>query len=159
MTSNTGTKSLLSDKEIGFSKKNTPLSEKELLKKYEEYKGKILSDLKEEFRPEFLNRIDKILIFKPLDQKSILKIVDLQIEELKERLAEKRIKLNLTLKARQELALRGFNMERGARPLRGVIQELIEDPLALAIIKEEIKEGDTVEVIKTKTGLELKKVK
>lgn len=157
MTSNTGTKSLLSDKEIGFGKKNTTPSEKELLKKYEEYKGKILSDLKEEFRPEFLNRIDKILIFKPLDQKSILKIVDLQIEELKERLSEKRIKLSLTDQARQELALRGFNMERGARPLRGVIQELIEDPLALAIIKEEIKEGSALKIIKTKTSLELKK--
>jgi ATP-dependent Clp protease ATP-binding subunit ClpC len=157
MTSNTGTKSLLSNKEIGFGEKNVKLSERELIRKYEEYKGKILSDLKEEFRPEFLNRVDKILIFKPLDQKSILKIVDLQIEELKERLTEKRIKLNLTEKARQELASRGFNMERGARPLRSVVQELIEDPLALAIIREEIKEGNHLEILKTKEGLELKK--
>lgn len=159
MTSNTGTKSLLSDKEIGFGKKEAQLSEKELLQKYEEYKEKILSDLKQEFRPEFLNRIDKILIFKPLDQKSILKIVDLQIEELKKRLAEKRIKLSINGKAKQELARQGFNMERGARPLRGVIQELIEDPLAIAIIKEEIKEGDTIEIVKTRIGLELKKIK
>ena len=158
MTSNTGTRSLATQEKIGFGSNKTDLASKtEILKKHKEFKEKILADLKEEFRPEFLNRIDKILVFKPLDQQSILKIVDLQLEELKTRLKNKQIKLQVTQKAKEELAKKGFNIERGARPLRNVIQEFIEDPLALSLINGEFKEGDTLKVIKGKEKFEIQK--
>lgn len=152
MTSNTGSKSILTA-EVGFQ--NTG-KQKELLKGYEE---KIKKDLKETFRPEFLNRVDRVIIFNPLNQNSIQKIVELELSELKKRLyADKKLILEVSPEVKKEIGTKGFDPERGARPLRKAIQELIEDPLAEKLIGEEIKEGDKIEIKKTETGIEVIKV-
>lgn len=144
MTSNTGTEALSASGRIGFGSEELNL-EKEAeqdSERYEEFKKNISEELKRNFRPEFLNRVDKIIIFKPLSRQAILKIVDLQIAELRDRIKEKGIDLSLTKDARSELARRGFDIEKGARPLRRVIQEEIEDQLAESLISKNFKKGD-----------------
>ena len=161
MTSNTGTDALSKGGEVGFSEgKQDFKQEKERdKKKYLEFKDNVLADLNKNYRPEFLNRIDKIIVFKPLSRKAIEKIVDLQLAELQERLHEKEIVLQVDIKAKKELAKQGFDVEKGARPLRRLIQESIEDPLAEALIKEKHKPGDKIAVgfVKKKFTLKHKK--
>jgi len=100
--------------------------------------------LRQTFRPEFLNRIDDIIIFQPLNQMQIAQIVGLQIERLTKRLAQKGIRIELTEAARVLIAERGFDPDFGARPLKRVIQELILDELSLQIIEGKIAEGDHI---------------
>jgi len=109
-------------------------------------KEKIYDALREKFKPEFLNRVDEIIIFKSLSKKDVEKIVSLQLEKVKERLKEKKIKVNFTPAAKKLIAERGYNPTYGARPLKRVIQKEILDPLALKIIKGEIKKGETVKI-------------
>jgi ATP-dependent Clp protease ATP-binding subunit ClpB len=100
--------------------------------------------LQTHLRPEFLNRIDEIIVFKPLSKDVIEKIVDLQIERLQQRLADKKLKLELTEKARSRLAEEGYDPTFGARPLRRTIEKRIANPLAKKIIAGDVKEGDRV---------------
>ncbi len=115
-------------------------------KDYQEIKRRVLEALRAEFRPEFLNRIDEVIIFHPLSLEHIKKIVQIQVEELKERLGEKKIDLKLTEEAKELLAQQGFDPVYGARPLKRTIQRSIQDPLALRILKGEFSEGDTIKV-------------
>lgn len=113
--------------------------------------------LRQTFRPEFLNRIDDTIIFQPLSQSQIAKIVGLQVDRLTKRLAGKGIDIELTEEARDLLAARGFDPDFGARPLKRIIQELILDELSLQIIERKVKEGDHI-VIDAKNGtIEMKK--
>lgn len=105
---------------------------------------KIMDVLKSKFRPEFLNRIDEIIIFNRLKKEDILKIVDIQISYLQKRLDEKKIKIELTEKAKLYLSEKGYDENFGARPLKRLIQREIENPLALKIISGEIKENDSI---------------
>lgn len=105
---------------------------------------KIMDVLKSKFRPEFLNRIDEIIIFNRLKKEDILKIVDIQISYLQKRLYEKKIKIELTEKAKLYLSEKGYDENFGARPLKRLIQREIENPLALKIISGEIKENDSI---------------
>ncbi len=98
------------------------------------------------FRPEFLNRIDEIVVFRPLTKEDMRKIVDIQIERVNERLAEKRIRLEVTDRAKDYLAEVGYDPDFGARPLKRAIQRELLDPLSLKVLAGEIKEGDTVQV-------------
>ncbi|HOM26265.1 MAG TPA: ATP-dependent chaperone ClpB [bacterium] len=107
-------------------------------------KEKIMETLKLKFRPEFLNRIDEIIIFKKLKKEDILKIVGIQISYLQKRLSEKKIKIEITEKTKNYLAEKGYDENFGARPLKRLIQREIENPLALKIISGEFKEGDTI---------------
>jgi len=100
--------------------------------------------LEDHFKPEFLNRIDEVIIFKPLSKETILKIVDLQINLLGQRLADKKIELVVKNKARELLAERGYDPVYGARPLKRVIQRDIQNPLAMKILAGEFREGETV---------------
>ncbi|MEZ0266999.1 MAG: type VI secretion system ATPase TssH, partial [Phycisphaerae bacterium] len=100
--------------------------------------------LKQFFRPEFLNRIDEIIVFHPLDKAQLTRIVDVQLEHLRKRLGQRGIKLALTDEARRQLADEGYDPTYGARPLKRVIQQRLENPLASAILKGEYGEGDTV---------------
>ncbi|HYE20688.1 MAG TPA: AAA family ATPase, partial [Tepidisphaeraceae bacterium] len=100
--------------------------------------------LKQFFRPEFLNRIDEIIVFHPLDKGQLTRIVDVQLEHLRKRLAQRGIKLELTDEARRQLADEGYDPTYGARPLKRVIQQRLENPLASAILRGEYAEGDTV---------------
>ncbi|MDD3774154.1 MAG: ATP-dependent chaperone ClpB [Patescibacteria group bacterium] len=100
------------------------------------------------FKPEFINRLDNIVVFKSLSQKEIQKIVDLQIDQVEERLKEQEIKIEISPKAREFLAEKGYDPAFGARPLKRLIQNQILDPLAMMIIDNKIKEGQIVKVDK-----------
>jgi ATP-dependent Clp protease ATP-binding subunit ClpB len=113
--------------------------------------------LKRSFRPEFLNRIDETIIFKRLGKTEIAKIVDIQLVRLAQRLAERKITLNLTAAAKTYLADKGFDPLYGARPLKRTIQAELENPLAMAIIAGKITEGDTISADKGEKGLAFKK--
>lgn len=134
MTSNVGSEYLMH------------LSKEEFEKNYDKIKEQIMNELKKRFRPEFLNRIDEIIIFHPLSEEEIKKIVDLLISKLNKRLEERGIKVKLTEEAKSELAKRGYVPEFGARPLRRTIQREIETPLSVKILEGSVKEGDTVVV-------------
>ncbi|MGB9907624.1 MAG: ATP-dependent chaperone ClpB [Candidatus Saccharicenans sp.] len=125
---------------------------KELSHDYETMEREVRKILENHFKPEFLNRVDEIIIFKPLSKPVIFKIVDLQIELLKKRLQEKKINLVLKPGARDLLAERGFDPVYGARPLKRTIQREVQNPLAMKILAGEFKEGDTVEIEADREG-------
>jgi ATP-dependent Clp protease ATP-binding subunit ClpB len=102
--------------------------------------------LRDVFRPEFLNRIDEVIEFRPLSKEQIAEIVDLQLARLRERLAERRIELELTEAAKEALAEAGWDPAYGARPLKRAIQRLVENPLALQLLEGDFADGDTVRV-------------
>ena len=102
--------------------------------------------LRDQFRPEFLNRVDEIIVFRPLTQDELGAIVDIQVERLKRRLAERKIGLVLTAGARALLAERGWDPVYGARPLKRTIQRMVQDQLAMRLLQGEFAEGDTIEV-------------
>ncbi len=107
---------------------------------------RVLEELDRTFRPEFLNRIDEIIIFRSLTKEDLLQIVDIQTCYLRDLLAERRIGLELADAARQHLADAGYDPVYGARPLKRVIQREVQDPLALALLRGEFAEGDIVRV-------------
>jgi len=107
---------------------------------------RIQGDLKRTFRPEFLNRIDEIVIFHSLSEEDILKIVDLKIAKLSERLFEQGITLTLTDEARKVLSKEGYNPHYGARPLERALKRLVENPLATKVISGEISKGNHVSI-------------
>ena len=107
---------------------------------------RIIAALKEQFRPEFLNRVDEIVVFRSLGEKEIARIVDIQIGLLAARLQERRIALTISPAARREIARLGYDPDYGARPLKRVIQRSLQDPLALALLEGGFREGDAVEV-------------
>ena len=102
--------------------------------------------MREFFRPEFLNRIDEIVEFKPLTREQLGEIVELQLERLRARLAERGLGLELTDAAKEHLAEAGWDPTYGARPLKRALQRLVENPLALRLLEGEFAEGDTVRV-------------
>ncbi|HEU0335802.1 MAG TPA: ATP-dependent Clp protease ATP-binding subunit ClpC, partial [Gaiellaceae bacterium] len=103
-------------------------------------------ELRDRFRPEFLNRIDEIVVFRPLSREQLGDIVELQLARLRERLAERRIELELTEAAKELVAEEGWDPAYGARPLKRALQRLVENPLALRLLEGEFGEGDTVRV-------------
>jgi ATP-dependent Clp protease ATP-binding subunit ClpB len=137
MTSNIGSEFIAKMGTLGF------LGEKEAETK-RSLKEKVMDALKETFRPEFLNRIDEIIIFDYLGKEEIKKIVDLELKKVEDRLKDKEIRVEFTEPAKQFLAEKGFDPNLGARPLKRVIQRLILDPLSLKIVSGEVKEGERV---------------
>ena len=140
MTSNVGS-DIIYKSGLGFkeSAEDGIISESDM-------KEKVMQSLQENFKPEFLNRLDEIIIFHPISAKILKKIVDLQLDQVQKRLDEKNIKLSITASAKEYLAKKGFSPFFGARPLKRVIQSEILDQLALEIIEGRIKEGEKVEV-------------
>jgi len=138
MTSNIGSQYLLSLSLDG--------EEKRVEEEFEKAKEKVLEELRYYFRPEFLNRIDEIIVFKPLTMKELLQIIDLLIANINKRLAEKNISIELSEEAKKHLVKLGYEPAYGARPLKRTLQRYLENPLAEKIIKGEIKEGDRVRV-------------
>ncbi len=134
MTSNVGSEYLMH------------LSKEEFEENYDKIKEQIMNELKKRFRPEFLNRIDEIIIFHPLSEEEIKKIVDLLIAKLNKRLEDRGIRIVLTEEAKSALARRGYVPEFGARPLRRTIQRDIETPLSVKILEGTVKDGDTVKI-------------
>jgi ATP-dependent Clp protease ATP-binding subunit ClpB len=113
-------------------------------KDYEEMRRRVMDAVRAHFKPEFLNRIDELVIFHGLGLKEIKAIVEIQVKKLEQRLLEKRIQLNMTEKAKEWLAKEGFDPAYGARPLKRVIQKEIQDRLAMKILEGKFKEGDTI---------------
>lgn len=137
MTSNVGSEYIAKMGAIGFSPEGKDSQRQSL-------KEKVLEALKEQFRPEFLNRIDEIIIFNYLGKPEIRKIVELELKKVKERLEGKKIKIEFSAPIKELLVEKGFDPNLGARPLKRVIQKLILDPLSLKIVSGEIQEGNSV---------------
>jgi ATP-dependent Clp protease ATP-binding subunit ClpB len=113
---------------------------------YDEMRRRVLEALREQFKPEFLNRIDEFIIFRSLTMENIKEIVEIQLRNLRKRLMERKMELILTDRAKEFLAKQGFDPVYGARPLKRAIQRFIQDPLALKILQGEFRDGDTIEV-------------
>jgi ATP-dependent Clp protease ATP-binding subunit ClpB len=112
----------------------------------EEMRRRVMEALRSHFRPEFLNRVDEIIIFNSLTAEHIKAIVDIQLEHLKKRLADRKITIEVTDNAKRELAIEGFDPVYGARPLKRTIQRRIQDPLALKILEGEFTDGDHIRI-------------
>jgi ATP-dependent Clp protease ATP-binding subunit ClpB len=121
---------------------------------YDEMKASVMEDVSQHFRPEFINRIDDVVVFHPLGREHIRKIVDIQLGYLHDRLAERDMTIVLTDSARDRLAEAGFDPVYGARPLKRAIQQQIENPLAQEILQGKFQPGDTIEVCVDKDHLE-----
>jgi len=141
MTSNVGARKLQDfGTGVGFGTKAK-------IDNLEDIRKNVISDsVKKAFSPEFLNRLDDIIVFKSLEKKDILKIVDLPLKELEERMLEMGYKIVISPKLKNFLAEKGYDEKYGARPLNRAIQKYVEDPIAEKMIEEEIKKGDTVKV-------------
>ncbi len=116
-------------------------------------KSGVMEALRYHFKPEFLNRLDDIIIFHALTREQIKQIVDIQIGRLNKRLGENKLTLSLDSDARELLASEGFDPAYGARPLKRAIQRLIENPLAMDILSGKFKPGDQIEVSREGHGL------
>ena len=132
MTSNLGSQNILDAQEQGLS--------------YEELQSMVMNEVRHHFRPEFLNRVDEIVVFHPLTKEELGKIVEIQLGRVRERLADRRITLVVTPAAVENLASRGYDPVFGARPLKRLIQHDIENPLSRLLVRGEAKDGDTVTV-------------
>ncbi|QQE74642.1 ATP-dependent Clp protease ATP-binding subunit [Brevibacillus composti] len=140
MTSNVGANLIKKNTTLGFTAGN------DTEKKYQDMKDKVMEELKKSFRPEFLNRIDEIIVFHSLEQEHIERIVSLMTEDLRKRLKEQDIDFQLSEDAKKVLAKEGFDPAYGARPLRRAIQRNIEDRLSEELLKGNISKGDTVSI-------------
>ena len=140
MTSNVGAREITTSAPLGFaSGEKGGLDDKEI-------KSRVMSEVKKLFRPEFLNRIDEIIVFKSLTEDEIVEIVDLMIDELRQRLIEQNMTINLTKEASKYIAKEGTDLSFGARPLRRAIQRLIEDPISEQILEGRWTSGSVIDV-------------
>ncbi len=119
---------------------------------YDDMKNRIMGELKKVFRPEFLNRIDEVIVFHKLQKEEIKSIVDLLLKRIRESMAERELSLNLTDEAKDMLVDKGWDPAMGARPLRRAIQRFIEDPLADEVLKQSMAPGSTVDVDRDEGG-------
>jgi len=142
MTSNTGVELIKRDMGIGFA---TPRDEAKTRKQsYESMKEKVMAEVKKTFRPEFINRLDEIIVFHQLTEEQLRSVVDLLVKDLQKRLAERKIGVELTEEAKSWLAKEGFDPVFGARPLRRALERYVENPLSTKLLRGEFKEGDTI---------------
>ena len=144
MTSNVGSDLIRRENTLGFSAAaNEEQSERQ---RYERMKDKVLQEMKRVFRPEFLNRVDTTLVFHPLSKAHIRSIVDMMLNEVDQRIREKDVVLDVTEPAREWLGEKGYDPVFGARPLRRVIQERLEDSLSESLLRGDFESGDTIRV-------------
>ncbi len=145
MTSNLGASHLKpSGPVMGFSTGGDSAKDREA--SFEVAKKEIMADVKRFFRPEFLNRIDEIIVFKPLEQKDLRQIVDILLKDLTKRLGEKGIAMDWTTAANDILVKEGTDFAYGARPLKRAIQKLVEDPISEMLLSGDVKDGNTIHV-------------
>jgi len=139
LTSNVGAESAKRSKSIGFNNSDEDVD-------YEKMKELIMDEAKKAFRPEFLNRLDDVIVFHSLDKQALMKILDLEIIKVVERLEKKDINLVLDDKARDFLVKKGHDPEYGARPMRRAVERFMEDPLAEEILRDKLTEGQPIQV-------------
>ena len=141
MTSNAGAQSIIEPKKLGF------MSNQDEKQDYDRMKSGVMEEVRRLFKPEFLNRIDEIMVFHPLNKSHIKKIVNIMLKKLEKRCIEQlEIELKITESVREFLAESGFDSKYGARPLRRAIQTKLEDPMANALLEGRIKRGETVRI-------------
>jgi len=144
MTSNVGAELIRKGTTIGFAARSDEVKSRE--EDYEKMKEKLLGELKKTFRPEFLNRVDGVVVFHPLTKEHIRKIVDLMLAIVAQQLGERGIKLEVTEAAKDFLGEKGYDEVFGARPLRRVIQDMVENKLSEDLLRGKFQEGDTAVV-------------
>jgi ATP-dependent Clp protease ATP-binding subunit ClpC len=142
MTSNIGADMIKNQTSLGFAMKRDEATEERL--SYEDMRKKLNESLKRAFRPEFINRMDSVVIFRSLNKEDIQKIVSLELSKVSERLVEHNLVLTASEEALASLATMGYDSEFGARPLRRVIQQKVEDPLSDRLLAGEFITGDTI---------------
>ncbi|MCC6957646.1 MAG: ATP-dependent Clp protease ATP-binding subunit, partial [Anaerolineales bacterium] len=143
MTSNVGADMIKRQSTLGFALKRDEETEERLA--YEDMRKKLMDSLKRVFRPEFMNRLDSVVVFRALNREDITKIVELELHKVADRLKEHEITLRATPAALEKLADLGYDPDMGARPLKRVIQQKVEDPLSDSLLSEEFK--DCTEVV------------
>lgn len=153
MTSNVGAERMFRTAKLGFAA-GTETEEKELDTLHKKISEEVMETVKTKFRPEFINRIDKIVVFKALSRLDVKKIVNLQLKELQERLKEKNIVIKVSESAKKFLIEKGYDVENGARPMRRTIENLVESPLAEGMLSGEFKEGDLISIMKMEDSLQ-----
>jgi ATP-dependent Clp protease ATP-binding subunit ClpC len=139
MTSNVGAEMIKKNSTMGFS----PITDQN---SYEKMREKIMDEAKRQFRPEFLNRLDDVIVFRSLTKPDLIQILDLEIKKVMERLKGKNLQLNLDDKAKDFLVEKGYDPTYGARPMRRAVERFLEDPLAEEILKGSLHEGEPVKV-------------
>jgi ATP-dependent Clp protease ATP-binding subunit ClpC len=144
MTSNVGAELIRRQMSIGFATKKEGAKGQKL--DYDTMKERILAEMKKTFRPEFINRIDETIVFHQLTEEQLRQIVDLLVKDLQERLADRKLNIELSDKAKAWLAEEGYDPVYGARPLRRAIERYVENPLSAKLLQGEFGEGDTVTV-------------
>jgi ATP-dependent Clp protease ATP-binding subunit ClpC len=144
MTSNIGAEQITKDTSLGFG--GTPDGDSKIKQDYEVMKERVMGQLKQTFRPEFINRIDSTVVFHPLTSVQIREIVNLELERIRKQLLEQEIIFEITEGAMDLLGVRGYDRQYGARPLRRIIQNLIEDPIAEGLLEGRFTPGITVKV-------------
>ncbi|MBI2869270.1 MAG: AAA family ATPase, partial [Chloroflexi bacterium] len=151
MTSNAGVELIKRESSLGF----IPAREESRAHKqsYEVMKEKVMGEVRRLFRPEFLNRLDDIIVFHELSEEQLRKIVDLMVKDLQNRVAERKLVIEITDTAKSWLAREGYDPTYGARPLRRVIERYIENPLSSKLLRGELKEGDTIRIDLSDEGL------
>jgi ATP-dependent Clp protease ATP-binding subunit ClpC len=137
MTSNLGTRDIQKGTTLGFATSDETVT-------YEKMKDRVIEELKRSFRPEFLNRIDEIIVFQSLSRENVKSIVDLMMKRVSDQLKAKDIDIELTEAAKDVLAEKGYDPTLGARPLRRTIQRLVEDPLSEKLLWKEFAAGQTI---------------
>ncbi|HCC79733.1 MAG TPA: NDP-hexose 4-ketoreductase, partial [Anaerolineae bacterium] len=157
MTSNVGAEDIKRQTALGFKLKRDEKTEEKV--SYEEMRKKLTVSLKKVFRPEFINRVDSVIVFRSLNQDDIRQIVNLELDKVSTRLTEHSVTLTATEEALNLMATQGFDPDMGARPLRRVIQQLVEDKLSDALLSGEFMEGDVILVDVDGEDVVLKKQK
>jgi ATP-dependent Clp protease ATP-binding subunit ClpC len=146
MTSNVGSDTIRKSSTLGFS----PISDES---SYEKVRERILEESKRVFRPEFLNRLDDLIVFRSFTKPDLIQILGLEVEKVLERLRKKNLRLELDEKAKDFLVEKGYDPQYGARPMRRAVERYFEDPLAEEILKGALHEGDTIQVTADKDKL------
>jgi len=145
MTSNVGVNTIKSESRVGFK---TNESDED---NYQRMKDKVMEELRKAFRPEFLNRIDEVIVFHPLNKEHLFKIIDLMLKQVENRLKEHDLSIEFAPEAKEVLVEKGYDLEYGARPLRRSIQKLVEDEISEEILKGTFKAGDKI-IVSAKEG-------
>ncbi len=150
MTSNVGSSTIKEIGPIGFSLTH------DTQKKTQDARKRLMDALQQTFRPEFLNRIDDIIVFNQLSREDLAQILELQLRNLRRQLAEKQLSLELTEGARDLILAEGYDPAYGARPMRRAVQRLVQDPLALRLLSGDFQAGDTIVADAAAGGKELR---
>jgi ATP-dependent Clp protease ATP-binding subunit ClpC len=139
MTSNVGAKEIKGKKGMGFISEGSDAG-------YQQMKARVLEELRKVFNPEFLNRLDEIIVFRQLERNDLLQIIDILLKDLYKRLEAQKIEFEITPEAREFILEKGFNPDHGARPLKRAIQRYLEDPLSEKLLSGEMSRNDQLRI-------------